>query len=388
MRDNNIYALLKRDEITIKDIAFVLQSAVVSQFKIIVAVILLFTLLGFLDYALSPVEYESKASVLLESTGGSSTSTANALAGILSGGTTGATSSGGSAVSPDMYRSIVSSQAFLNALVVKKLPNDPEGKDSITLMQYFALGNPTTFRQKILKLPSTLKGIFVKPEKFPSQNIIPIARSVDTTKVVQDVISDDMFFSSKVPPIVQLDGMRSNVISIMKLRVEVLISGKSADVSVKMPDSFLAAAVNKLLLQQLIDYVTSYNTIKQRSNIAFLEKRFAETKAVYMSRQQRLAGVRDNSFGVILQSAQTRQEVLANELTIAFNLYNQFAVQLESARIDLKKETPLFTVLEPISLPSQLVEPVLLKKLIRYLLISMFFIMIVIGYRILVPAKR
>jgi hypothetical protein len=155
-----------------------------------------------------------------------------------------------------------------------------------------------------------------------------------------------------------------------------------------MPDSFMAAAVNKLLLEQLINYVTAFNTIKQRSNIAFLEDRFRESKGIYTSKQQRLAGVRDNSLGVIFQSALTRQEIMANELTIAFNIYNQFAVQLEAARIDLKKETPLFTVVEPISLPSPQVEPLLAKTLFKYILYAIVVAILLVGYRIVSPKRN
>lgn len=385
-KPDNLYSLLKNEEITLKDLASVIQVAVKSKIKIVAGIFILFILLGFLDYSLSPVEYESEATVLIESNMNTSNQV-SAIATLLGGSSTKGSSSDG-AVGPGMYGQIVTTQAFLNALVISKIPTDASGKDSTTLEQYFADGAPLTFSQKILHLPSYAKNIFTNRAPIKPIEIIPLPQKIDTTKVVQNEISAEMFFSSKVPPLVQLEGLRANVIGIVKQRIKVAVSDNSALVSVKLPDSFLAAAVNKLLLQQLIDYVTAYNTIKQRTNIAFLEKRYQETKADYTSKQQRLAGVKDNSYGLFLQSSQSRQEMLANELGIAYNIYNQFAVQLEEAKINLKKETPLFTVMEPISLPSPQAEPVLFTKVIKYILYSFILSILLIGYSILIPKKN
>jgi hypothetical protein len=387
MQNNSIYALLKRDEITLKDLAGVFQAAITSQIKIIAIVFIVFILIGILDYKFSPVEYQSEATVFLESGSGNAIS-ASALAGLLTGAPAAAPSGSGGTVGPDMYPTIISSQAFLNALVVTKLPANPNTKDSVTLEEYFAKGAPPAFFQKVKNLPSSIVKVFSKPAPEPAPVVKPLPKVVDTSLTVQNQISANMFFSNKVPPIVQLEGQRNSVITIVRPRIKVAVVGGAVTVSVKMPDSFMAAAVNKLLLEQLISYVTAFNTVKQRANIEFLERRFAESKGVYIAKQQSLAGLRDNSLGVIFQSAQTRQEVMANELTIAFNVHNQFAVQLESAKIELKKETPLFRVLEPISLPSPQVEPALTSKLIKYIIYSIVMSILLVGYRLLFPIKN
>lgn len=384
MTKKTIYTLLKSDEITIKDIARVFQSAIMAQLKSIIVVFVLFIMLAFLDYRLSPVEYQSEATVFLESGSGNG-STATVLAGLLSGAS--AASSGGEAFGPAMYPKIVSSQAFLNALAVIKIPANPNTKDSITLEEYFVKGAPPTFFQKVKNLPTSIVHLFSRSAQDPAPKVIPLPKIEDTTLTVQSQISANMFFSNKVPPIVQLEGQRNMVITILRPRIKVKVADGEVTVSVKMPDSFLAAAVNKILLEQLINYVTAFKTMKQRTSIDFLQRRFAESKGEYMAQQQSLAGLKDNSLGVIFQSAQTRQQVLENELTIAFNVYNQFAVQLEAAKIELKKETPLFRVLEPISLPSPQVEPSFSSTIIKYILFAIVLSFLMVGYRLLIPKK-
>uniref|UniRef100_UPI004047292C hypothetical protein n=1 Tax=Algoriphagus sp. TaxID=1872435 RepID=UPI004047292C len=382
MSKKNIYSLFKSDEITIKDIVGVLQAAVFADFKIVICIFSFFILLGFLDYKLSPVEYQSDVTVFLES-GSESENSAVGLAGLLNGSRV--ATSGGDPFGPAMYPKIVNSKAFLNALAVIKFPANPNTKDSISLEEYFAKGEPLSFSQKVKNLPLSLAHLFSEPVEVSTPKVVPLPKIVDTTLTVQSQISANMFFSNKVPPIVQLEGSRNMVISILGQRIKADVDAGAVTVSLKMPDSYMAAAVNKLLLEQLIKYVTSFNTVKHRTNIEFLERRFLESKVVYMEKQQNLAASRDNNLGAILQSAQIRQEMLVNEVTIAFNIHNQFAVELEAAKIDLKKETPLFRVLEPISLPSPQVEPSFSSKLLKYFLVAIFLTFLIMGYRLLVP---
>jgi uncharacterized protein involved in exopolysaccharide biosynthesis len=96
---------------------------------------------------------------------------------------------------------------------------------------------------------------------------------------------------------------------------------------------------------------------KHNVNIEYLEKRLVESELKYKNAQRRFAGYKDNSLGVIFESAQTNNQILSNDMTVAFNLLNQFAVQLEQAKIDQKKETPYFSILEPITIPSEPIEP-------------------------------
>jgi hypothetical protein len=102
----------------------------------------------------------------------------------------------------------------------------------------------------------------------------------------------------------------------------------------------------------------------------------------YKKAQQNFAGYKDNTLGIILQSAQTREQILNNELTIAFNIYNQFTVQLEQAKGDLKKETPYFSILEPISIPESRIEPNLTSTLIKYSAIFLSLTFLIILYKL------
>ena len=140
-----------------------------------------------------------------------------------------------------------------------------------------------------------------------------------------------------MPPIVQMDGAKMKVMNIVKNRVKIETKGREITIYVKMPEPILSAEVCKLVLEKLIEYVSTYKTAKQRDNLAFLEQTKAEAEMKYKQAQQNVAGFKDNSMGVIFQSVQTREQVLQNEMNLAFSVYNQFAMQVEQAKIELKK---------------------------------------------------
>lgn len=55
--------------------------------------------------------------------------------------------------------------------------------------------------------------------------------------------------------------------------------------------------------------------------------------------------------------AKTEEERLQSEYQIAFSVYNELAKQLETAKIQVKEETPVLTVIEPITIPNEKSEP-------------------------------
>jgi uncharacterized protein involved in exopolysaccharide biosynthesis len=152
-----------------------------------------------------------------------------------------------------------------------------------------------------------------------------------------------------------------------------------------MEDPFISAVTSKLVLEKLINYITLYKTNKIQTNLIYLEKRYAESEIKYKSAQQNLASFKDRNLGLIFQTTQATEQTLNNELNVAFNIYNQFSVQLEQAKVDLKKETPMFTILEPISIQNTPSEPTLTTLLIKYFLGGIALFVVVLIFQLVKP---
>ena len=89
----------------------------------------------------------------------------------------------------------------------------------------------------------------------------------------------------------------------------------------------------------------------------FIEERYAEAKKQFEQKQADLASFRDanRNFGSAI--AKTNEERLSNEYTVALNVYSELAKQREQANIQVKENTPIFAVVEPVTVPIERSKP-------------------------------
>lgn len=383
-KQKTVLDLIKQDSFQLNELWQIFKFAAIHLKNKLIIFFISLIILGQIHYSFSPKEYEAVASVAVEQGAASGNQNLSGLGSLLGVNISGQNSISNNLMGPEMYQEIVHSQAFLNDLVIEKIPTNITNKDSLSLEEFFLNGEPETYFKKLMTPISYFKNGF-KLDNQVNKEIDKINSKTDSNSIVKQEINPALIFSNKVPPIVSINGTRAKAIGIMKKRIIVEFKGKACIIKVKMPDPLVSAVVSKLVLEKLISYVTQYRTTKQRDNIDYLEKRFFEAEIKYKNAQQNLAGFKDNSLGIIFQSVQSREQILSNEMTISFNIYNQFATQLEQARIDLKKETPLFTILEPITIPGAAAEPIRSKILLKYILMGVVLSMSMILFTAIKP---
>ena len=121
--------------------------------------------------------------------------------------------------------------------------------------------------------------------------------------------------------------------------------------SVTVQDPLVAATMADTVLVKLQDYITRYKTSKAQEDCKYWEQLYEERRQEYYDAQEKYAQYSDNNQGVIRQSVRIEQERLQNEQSLAFQLFNQVATQLQMSRAKLQEEKPSFAVLEPASVP-------------------------------------
>ncbi|WP_436514885.1 Wzz/FepE/Etk N-terminal domain-containing protein [Ekhidna sp. To15] len=146
-------------------------------------------------------------------------------------------------------------------------------------------------------------------------------------------------------------------------RIAISIDDETGTVTIssEMPDPVAAADLTALVLKELTQKISEYRTEKSRINLEFIRSRFDESKAEYEKKQNELARFTDRNRNIANSIVQNEYERLQNELNITFEVYKSLAGQLEQAKIKLKEDTPIFTVLEPIKIPEDKSKP---KRLI------------------------
>ena len=131
-----------------------------------------------------------------------------------------------------------------------------------------------------------------------------------------------LIFSNQIPPIVQIDNKKAAAIAIIKSRIKLEIKDKNVTVFTKMPNAFQSAVLAKVVLENLLKYITAFKTHRQLSQIEFLEKRVNDSEDRYKQAQQNFARYKDNALGIIFQSAQTKEQILNNELALEYLIHD------------------------------------------------------------------
>lgn len=370
MGENKFYSireLFKKDEIYISDFYSVIKFAVAQNIKLFFWIGFFISIIASVYYFTIPVEYESKSIVYIESSKPNAQSE-SIMKDLMLGNLP---SMKDNSISPEKYKAIISSQAFLNELIDIRFPQSQNSKDSTSLFEYF-LNNPSLGLFDRIKFGSNVTHKISKKEKSPKL----VNKSVLTS------INREIIFSNQIPPIVDFDNERLSVFSNLEKRITLNIKDNAVSLSVKMPTPFLSAIVGKVVLERLLIYISSLGTYKQISNVEYLSERLSEAETNYRVAQKRFAGAKDSNMGAIFESTQTNNQVLNNNMTIAFNIYNQLAMQYEQSKIELKKDTPYFSILEPISIPTTPTQPNFVTFLLKVTTIYLVILIAILSVKI------
>ncbi|WBX76172.1 Wzz/FepE/Etk N-terminal domain-containing protein [Tenacibaculum ovolyticum] len=118
-----------------------------------------------------------------------------------------------------------------------------------------------------------------------------------------------------------------------------------------MPEALPSAQMTKKVQELLQKAVTNFKIQKTKDEFKFIEERYSELKKDFSEKQAVLASFRDRNQGLVTSRSQSRLESLQSEYNLAYNVYSELAKQLEQQKIKLKENTPVFTTIEPVSVP-------------------------------------
>jgi LPS O-antigen subunit length determinant protein (WzzB/FepE family) len=122
-------------------------------------------------------------------------------------------------------------------------------------------------------------------------------------------------------------------------------------------DPKLAAQMAHKAQSLLQKYITEFKIKKATAQLNFINERYAEKKKEFQKAQANLAIFVDRNKNVTSAVARTEQDRLQNEYKLAFEVYSQLAQQLEQAQIQVKEDTPVFSIVKPVTVPLEKSNP-------------------------------
>ena len=142
-------------------------------------------------------------------------------------------------------------------------------------------------------------------------------------------------------------------------RITVSVDKKTGvtTLSVTMQDARISACLTDTVVRRLQDYITEYRTTKARQDFQFQEKLFERKKKEYEKAQENYAKFADANKNIILLSYRAEQERLENEMRLAYQVYTSVAQQLQMAEAKVQEITPVYTIIEPATIPIKASKP-------------------------------
>lgn len=126
---------------------------------------------------------------------------------------------------------------------------------------------------------------------------------------------------------------------------------------VKMPEALAAAQIAQKAQDLLQRDITNFKIEKSQADLDFIQDRFNVAKAEAEKYQLNVAVNTDRFKNLTSTLPQVNTNRIQTKYAIANNVFQDLAKQLEQAKIQVKKDTPVFTIIEPVSIPSKSSKP-------------------------------
>ncbi|CAM1352055.1 Wzz/FepE/Etk N-terminal domain-containing protein [Tenacibaculum ascidiaceicola] len=301
--------------------------------KTVVKFLIVFAVIGLFIAIFSAKEYTASSTLVPQTSDskvGGNLGGLAAMAGINLGG--GATES----IPPTLYPKIAQSVPFQKELLQTPLKFSNVEKE-VTYQEYYDKHTKFNLLAFIKEYTIGLPGKIIASIKSDSE-------------VISEVNNDSIYRITK---------KESKLFK--KIQEQLVIENNKKDgfvkISFSMPEALAAAQMTKKAQMILQEAITSFKIEKAEQELYFIQQRYNEVKLDFEKKQATLASYKDRNQGLITSRSQSYLRRIESEYNLAFNLYSELAKQLETQKIKVKENTPVFTVIEPVSVPVEKSKP-------------------------------
>ena len=321
--------------------------------KFIVKTILIFFVFGVLIALLSPVKY--KASTVFVPQLGSEVKAPSGLRSLASlAGINLSSGNQGGDISPLLYPNLSSNIPFKLALLSAPITEDTSDTLDVQfylLSQKSGINILSTIKKYTIGLPGLL-------------------------------FSSDTNTSSSQSSLISLTEEEEELVEMLSEKYTVSVNEKEGYVAVSALDKnpVIAAELVRIITANLQDEIIQKRLEKVQNNLDFTQNQYNQKKLEFEKIQDRLARFKDRNQNISSSLFLNELERIQAEYSIALNVVTELATQVESAKLRVNKDTPIFSVIDPVTVPTQKEYP----KRINIVVLFLFFGFVIASTYILV----
>ncbi len=276
---------------------------------------------------------------------------------------------------PDTGKSGNSKMSSLAALAGVNM-NSGEDVMALSPLVYENIMNGTTFRKELMQTKINFEEIdepvsffdYYTSEEYNKPSVFSYVKkyTIGLPFVILNAIRGEQpepdysgVGKSEGPTVETLSKKEFDAMNILGQSVSITLQEKKGFVTItsNMPEAVASAQLAQATVVLLQKYITEFKIAKVQSNLDFIQSRYDEAKKNFEDIQVRRAAFRDANTNTNKYSARVEAEKLDAEYTLAMNLYSELATQLEQAKIEVKKDTPVLTVVRPVTIPYKKSKP-------------------------------
>lgn len=269
-------------------------------------------------------------------------------------------------IPPTLYPNIISSTEFKIEILDSKINSN--GKKT-TYREYLLSKNDGISLKKILKYPISFIFKLISINKIESE--------IENINVLQ--LSNEEYMLHKT----LLDVI---FLELNEKEGFIKLSIKDSNPSIA---SQIAKIANELLQKNIIDF--KLKNIKD--TYEFVDSQLEIAKKNFYKIQDSLAIFNDRNMNIKSDLFLNQFSRIEAEYIISKNIYNELAINKEKTAIEVKKNTPIFTIIEPVVVPNEKSDPkrsliVIIYTLLGFLIASSYTLTKSSFYKIWTEIKK
>ena len=333
MKENqaNSYNNLEEDSIDI----IALLKKVWSDRKLVIKATVLFFIIGCVVALLSPVVYTAQTTFVPQvsedqiSTSKGGLGSLASLAGI---NLDQVASTSDSYLSPMLYSKLAESEEFALNIINEEIINS--NGDKLTVKEYL-------ISQKIL--------FDIKPFEFFKKYTIGLFINNETEKSNSDIFKDFNFLSEE----------DFYIIKNFKRKFTIELNEKEGFLKVIASDknAFISTQLVKIITKKLQSKIIELRTNKIKERLEYSKEQYQLKQGEFDFLQKKLAEFKDSNKNISTARFMSELQKLESEYQLQQNILINLASEYNNNKIKLNKDTPIFSVIDEVSIPNERSEP-------------------------------
>lgn len=327
-----------------------LLKAVFVERRFVIKMTILFATLGTLLAFVSPTKYIASSKFMPQLSEGRTNSSLGGLASLAGINLSAIMGGQPQDIAPSLYPQIAESVPYRRALLDTKL-------ESNTTFRDYALGQMSFIK----KYNPNFSGLLLNKQNDNNKTL--------NTTLFQITKKDKYLFE-----------FLEKVVSIEVDDQEGLVS-----ISVELADRSVAAQLAQAATELLQNNIIAFKSQSARNNLDFINRQYQSKKQEFENIQDSIAIFKDQNLNITSTLYQNQLTRLESQFTVVSTVFQELAGQVEQAKIQVNKDTPIFTIIEPVSVPLERSKP---KRTIMIIVWALLGTIFSFGWVLVKPRAR